>query len=123
MNTTCPCCYGEGAFMIEEEGNEVCSPCYHCQTTGKISQEQRDGDRAESLAYTLAEDIVQKWKIGLSKDGDCEGVAFLAAEYGIGERQYIEDCIYKEAQDIMGELSRLKPATLNALLNLVDNNK
>jgi hypothetical protein len=87
--------------------------------TGKIPDEQRNADLIESLAYTLAENIVDSWNISLTKD-DAEGVAFLAAEYGISERQYIDDRLYKEAQEIMGELLQLKPATLKSLLSLIN---
>ncbi len=114
----CGACGGSGSVLScdpVEVARGIDEPCYHCGTTGKVSEEQAKRYRLVSVAGQLAEQEVEAWRASCNLNPDGEGWAFRAAENMMAERDYtlavimetqdrIEiwlDCLTEEAQDFM----------------------
>lgn len=114
----CPCCDGLGNVEEIEDGQAISSGCYHCNATGSITETQQEQDLLQDFVCTLSDIIISKWRNSISSAIDCEDVAFYAAEAGLTQQAYLDEKQYAEGQQVLADLEKLRPETLQALLKL-----
>lgn len=114
----CPKCNGIGyceSIGDEYEPNSV-DACYHCGTTGKVSDETYYDDRINKLAAMLSCTAVNSERNSRDSDPDGEGWAFCAAENMMSEYEYTKAKQYDHEFRLRDELKALNPYLLNVLL-------
>lgn len=99
MNT-CFNCSGEGYLRSTDEQEAyhgIMDPCYHCETTGKLTADEQHYHNIFSVATGLATREVLEMKRDCNQDPHGEGWSFRAAECGMQEGDYTTAVIYDTA--------------------------
>lgn len=114
----CPRCYGYGSQpSVEEHGQRGEDPCYHCGTTGRISNYQHVSNLFGLMISHLAEAELNRQQD--SHDPNDEGWSLLAAENQMSEWQYAVQLKETIARRIEKEFSHLTPYTLMSMMDLL----
>jgi len=93
---SCTQCGGEGRTPEREGDHLVEAPCYHCGTTGQISEELAGHDELGALAGWLACQSVAEERAARNEDPEGEDWAFCAAENMLTEYEYTQGRIWEK---------------------------
>lgn len=97
---TCLSCNGEGFQRSTDEHEAyhgITDPCYHCGTTGEVSDDELRQHNLWSIATGLSTTYVLEMKRDCNQDPHGEGWSFRAAECGMQEGDYTTAVIYDTA--------------------------
>ena len=122
MQYICNYCNGEGGHYEDNECNKyemrVFHPCYHCESTGKVSFETIENDRVNAFVSDIAYSLTQKQRLDSIHDETGEGWEFYAAENGMTIREYKSEIEYKNSKFVFDELMKLDKQVLKAILDM-----
>jgi hypothetical protein len=94
--------------------------CYHCGTTGEISDELYFTDQVTNLCLEIAIQLVHDRRKLSNQNPDGEGWAFHAAECGCSEQVYTQGQILAEQDRIMDVFSRFDRPLMRAIVKLFE---
>jgi hypothetical protein len=113
---TCGRCSGEGYVSYDEDGRRVRDACYHCGTSGVISEEEAHADRLQDVATFLAHLQVSERREACQSDPDAEDWDLCAAENGLSEYDYFRCRVWDRAEDIAQQLAELDHTSQQVLI-------
>ena len=115
----CPQCRGAGTMIVDEGPRRIQDACYHCSTDGYITVAQWKQDRMQMLVDRMAGIAVEHRINAVNSNPEGEGWGFAAAENGMSERDFTEECHMAESDRIMRWLSAVEPDICNTLIDTV----
>lgn len=101
---TCRQCNGTGYETYEEDGRQVTDACYHCGTTGEVSEEEDFRDRLHAVAAVLSYNSEQEYRRACDSDPDGDGYELMAAENGFRSYDYFRVRVWEKTEEIMQQL-------------------
>jgi hypothetical protein len=116
----CTNCQGDGFVVYYEDGRQVQDVCYHCGTTGFVSEEQDARDTITQRIEKIACDNVARWRAARDNDPECENWAFCAAERA--RERVLELTLHGRGQDVPG-IAGTGYAGFNAMVEYVNYEK
>lgn len=118
MEYPCFSCHGlGGSYATDESNRPELDVCYHCQGTGKVSEEQAEADRdLDTLMQIAAKMTELEEKLEIF---DCEDWAFKAAESQITLREYRNQRFWNNVGKLKSQFEGLPFLTLMALKELL----
>jgi hypothetical protein len=115
----CPQCRGQGTELKEEDGRLVEDACYHCGTTGRISEEQARSDRVANLVGLIARVRVRRAEEACASDPEGEDWAFAAAESMCTLFEYRQGKQWEQESLVADEVKKLADWVVDDLIELV----
>lgn len=104
---TCSKCQGTGEETYDEDDRRVTDACYHCGTTGEVSEEADWHDRLHQVALTLAEDQEREYRKARDNEPDGDGYDLCAAENGMSTWDYFRTQVWDRAARIGEKLAEM----------------
>lgn len=104
---TCSFCGGKGYCYYDDGEHRGNDACYHCGTTGKVSEDVDFSDRLMQVAYTIAYAKEKAYRKYCDEDPDGDGYALHAAENMLSEHDYFMERVYVSQHFFLKEIESL----------------
>ncbi len=102
---TCSKCMGTGEQTYDEDERRVTDACYHCGTTGEVSEDADWQDRLHQVALTLAEGQERDYRQACDSDTEGDGYDLHAAENMMSTWDYFRSQVWDRAARIIESLT------------------